>query len=553
MRLIIRTIFLLIFCPFIANAFTIKDPISGIEYLDDGKFHSDISLLESSINQTTYFIIAAETHLSANTGASAVINAYTDMRAVSQECPIYLVLNNNGGVQKKDLEWYVKEVYRIPMDKDKNFYLVHNDSLYRYLQFGGVLSKMYYIHNGMLAYKNNAKHHFIVDEKLPRHKFSLKTESEVRLNSGKVRLSFMDFFKPINENKILYLSDIQNILLTFDTKTGEIINTYKQDKSGIDHYCELIAKTENECDIAKKHVKITDKLNRKSYYIFNFTSDGQHVYLSAGLQVFIRLPEDKVIINDENKEVVYKKGDMFAYGYSTLGVLDTNLKPIKHYYLPENIGPDKDITPAVDFGLASIGNKIITPAGHFKDAYSESFKPLLMQLAIDDSGCKFEKYLAPEMTEHYKKSVLANVFDHFCSFNGTTLFIADIEHLLYDINQKSPVSYLTGDGRPMVKEDIPEFTEESDEYILNFITASIGSDGNYLYIVYRYQGKYLLEIKDSAYKTLDVIDISNWGGLSKLPKDDRGESIKIHNNKIFITHMKNDDYYLSVYSINTIK
>ena len=521
---------------------------------DDGEFHRSVQNIEPKIGNNTYFLITAQTHLSANTGASVVINAYNDMRKVSKYTPIYFVLNNNGGVLEKDIEWYFKNVYKIPLEADPNFLIIRNDSLYNHLQYGGPLTKMFYVYNELLLYKNNAKHHFITDANLPIHKFYVKEKYNVQLQSGDTKLSYMDMFLPYKTSQIAYLTDIQNRLVIFDLKTGKITKKYTNHKSGTQYYCDLIAKNNSECDTAKKYVKITDDLNRKSYYLFNFFHDNDKVYLSAGIQVFVRLHKDKIIITDENKKKVYPKGELFGYGYQTFAVLDSNLNDLGHYYLPEDIGPDKDIVPSIDFGfyVSKDGRKLISPAGHMKDKFPKEFNKLIMQLNIDNKKCSFDKYLDAEMSDHYRVSLNSNLYDYFCEHNGKLLFMTDNENLIYDVKSKLPVTKLSGDGTEKVEEIIPKYTEETDELVVNFMPVAISSSDNKLYVIYKYKDKYLLEIKDENYITKDIINLSFIKYLKSFPEDECGENIKLDKNYIYIKYLKGDEYHVSLYDINSL-
>lgn len=519
-------------------------------FYDNGELHRKITAIEKSIHAGTYFAIAAQTHLSVNTNSSAIINAYNDMRGISANTPIYFVLNNNGGIPAKDMDWFLQEVLHLPIHDDPNLHVIDNKELYELLHFGGPPAKTYYIYNTLLAYKESGKYQLIGDAVLPTHKYALQEALTVPLKSDSIRLSYMDYFMPMSENEMLFLTDIQNKLVTFDLRTGQLTKVYDPGKSGVDYYCDLVAKTQAECDTARKHNSFLEDLNRKNYYLFNMSYDDEHVYVSAGLQVIVRLKKALSFDDDEGGKQKYTidTGRLYGYGFNIMGVLDRNLQLQKHYIILDEIMPEEDGYLCTECAFKSTGkNRLITSVTPEKRS-----TPLLAEIEMSGKELSMVKYLPPTIDKSFMKRVDYNVFNYMCSFNGAELMITDIDPRIYDMRYAEPVSSLQGDGTPLQKERIPKYYEESEDLQLNFQPAGMSADDKRLYILYRYKDRFLLEIKNKSYRTVDVINLAGVKGIEQVPADGSFENISLYKNKLYIKYLAGDGYSMTVYDINKI-
>lgn len=519
-------------------------------YLDEGELHKKIISIEPRIKHATYFAIIAQTDLSVNTGSSAIINAYNDMRKVAKVTPIYFVLNNNGGITPNDLDWYLKNVFRLPVDKDPNLYIIENKKLFEALHYGGATSKMMYFHNTMLAYKEGAKYKFVTEVNLPHHEYRLTEAKTVKLLNDTVRLSYLDYFMPMSEDQVLFLTDVQNMVVVFDLQTGRIKHRYKPRKSGVDYFCDLLAKTPAECDTARKHNNFLEYLNRKNYYIFNMSFDDDHVYLSAGIQVMLRTK--KQLVFDENAggkgKYTVDSGRFIGYGFNVMAVLDKELQLQKHYLIPDEILPDEDdyLCTECMFTFTDTDKLVSSISPH------KSGGALLAELGIQDKELKLNKFLPPASNKHFIKTQDNNVFNYACNFNGSLHMITDVGNEIYSINNEEPVTTLQGDGTKLIKEKVPKYYEESEELLLNYMPVGMSTDNHRLYILYKRKDYYLLEIKDKSYKTVDVINLANIKGIDQLPPIGSGENITLYKNKLYIKYIVGNNYAMTIYDINKI-
>ena len=537
--------------------FSICQPVTAIPkvkegklFYDNGELHKKITSIEKSIQAATYFAIAAQTDVSVNTNSSGVINAYNDMRGMSATTPIYFILNNNGGITGKDMDWYLQNVFKLPIHDDPNLHVIENEKLYGLLHFGGPPAKTYYIYNTLLAYRESGKYSLIGDAVLPTHRYGLVEHKSVKLLSDTIRLSYMDYFKVMSENELLFLTDIQNRVAIFDLNTGEISKLYSPEKSGVDYYCEFVAKTQAECDTAKKHNDFLTQLNRKNYYVFNMEFDDEHVYLSAGIQVMVRLKEKLVFNDDEGdkEQYVVDTGRLFGYGFNILAVLDRGLQLQQHYIIPEDVMPDEDdILSTESAFMFTDENRLISCL-----LPEKRDQPLLAELEIKDKQLSFKKYLPPVIHKKMAKRMDYNMFNNFCHFNGRHLMITDVDNGIYDLQYAEPVSVLVGDGTPLAKEHFPKYYEESEEIRMNFQPAALSTDDKRLYILYKYKDSYLLEIKNKKYQTVDVINIAGIKGLEQIPEVGSCENITLYKNKLYIKYIQNDSYYMTVYDIEKL-
>lgn len=541
---------LLFLCTIAINSSTAHPKKNNSPYLDNGELHQKITALEKSIHAATYFVIAAQTDLSVNTNSSAIINAYNDMRGISATTPIYFVLHNNGGITSKDMDWYLQKVFRLPVHTDSNLHMIENEALYHLLHFGGATAKNYYIYNTLLAYKESGKYELIGDAALPAHKYELTEKKSVQLLNDTIRLSYMDYFKPMSENEMLFMTDIQNKVVVFDLNTGNMTKVYNPGKTGVDYYCEFIAKTQAECDTARKHNDFLEDLNRKNYYIFNMEFDENHVYLSAGIQVMVRLKKKLEFNNDEGAKAayVYDTGQIFGYGFNIMAVLDRNLQLQYHYIIPEDILPDEDDLLCTECAFVfTDSNQLISSVIPDKQT-----TPLLAALEIKGKELKLKKYLPPIATKHFIKLRDETIFHYFCNFNGVSLMITDMDRGIYDIRYANPVNSLLGDGTPLIKEHVPKYSEESEDIRLNFQPAGMSTDGKCLYILYNFKDYYLLEVKNKKYQTIDVINLAAIKGIEQIPPISSSENISLYKNKLYIKYIQGDSYYMTVYDINKV-
>lgn len=527
-----------------------KAPKSKSIYLDDGALYKKITSVESRIKHATFFAIVAQTDLSVNTGSSAVINAYNDMRTISEDVPIYFILNNNGGITPNSLDWYLKNTFRLPIDEDANLYIIQSKKLFELLHYGGPSSKIMYFYNTLLTYKEGAKYKFVTDTNLPRHKFKLTEAKTVKLLNDTVCLSYLDYFMPMSENEVLFLTDVQNMVVIFDLQTGRIKYRYNPKKSGVDYYCDLIAATQAECDTARKHNDFLEYLNRKNYYIFNMSFDDDHVYLSAGIQVMLRLKKQLALSGyDGGKgQHTVDSGKLMGYGFNVIAVLNKKLQLEQHYIIPEDILPDEDDYLCTECLFAFTDtNKLISSVSPDKTG-----GPLMAELNIDGKELVLNKFLQPVSDKHFIKVQDNNVFNYSCSFNNALHMITDVGNEIYSEKHEMPVTTLQGDGTKLIKEKVPKYYEESEELLLNYMPVGMSTDNERMYIVYKRKDYYLLEIKGKSYQTVDVINLANIKGIDQLPEVGSGENITLFKDKLYIKYIDGNNYTLTVYDINEI-
>src|SRR5690606_34106708 len=261
------------------------------------------------------------------------IQPYNEIRKMSATVPVYLCIRNDAAFSQKELQWHIREIYKIDLEKDTAVYpVIDNIPLLNYLYFNDILTKVFFVKESNLMYRYETKYSKIPSDlpvaeeikfdkkrhKTVKHKSGFKaekskTKEEIaqialenngfmnkiathRLNTGDIVLSTIDVILPVNDDVMYMGTEMKNELIKYSFKEGKITHIYDKPKEGASLFCELIAKVRAACDTAYKfQTDFLEKLNRRSYNINHITYNGTNVILHSGIQAGVILEKDLVI------------------------------------------------------------------------------------------------------------------------------------------------------------------------------------------------------------------------------------------------------------------
>ncbi|MBL4759430.1 MAG: hypothetical protein JKY80_01050, partial [Mariprofundaceae bacterium] len=122
---------------------------------------------------------------------------------------------------------------------------------------------------------------------------------------------------------------------------------------------------------------------------------------------------------------------------------------------------------------------------------------------------------------------------------------------IFDLVQDEPVAYLSGDGTKPLKETFRKFVEDTTaEFYLNYNVHDAAPilNGSHLAIIYDYNEKLMLEIKDQQLKTIYTNDFTHIPGFQRFydKKYARtsGYYFIIQDDTIYFMALENEEYKL---------
>ena len=565
------------------------EPVTGLHYIDNGRFDSMFRKNYKNDIASTYFLITINPILSSLTLAPEVIKAYQQMRKFDADIPLYIVYINQGVVSSTpgDEERYFKDIFYIDKKKDKNVHIIQSDTLYYSLNVLSIMTKWFYVyHSRLVAGATSIKLHDLNEyhHNLPKDFIAIGKPKKIKLLGDSMHLStFGDLLRPYKPDKLFYITDMNNNLYVLDVNSGRFVKSFdKKSFDFVDFYCKHISKSDSDCQIAKLHLKEygEDKNRDQNFFANAFYTNG-NIYVGTGFE--IPVPWESTVYagtylyyTDELGEKEKVRESVFGQTFPALLKLDTSLNLISASYIntytsypPENRAPKEGgFWTAYDKGFfirdslifldnnpnfSKVPKKMPKVADHAFSAFK-----------LGNGRYNFNKFLPIQYDKDYLKYNL-NWHCRTFYFEVKNKLYGTIDNGGYicSLNGDNETYKLKGDGRPLIKEHVPDFDEDTSWLKLNYRTLYANSifNGRYAVAIYFYQDRPTMEVMVldtlGRLKTIQVTDLSNMIGFSTLQKGSYkfpydGDGMCISDNNIYLSHFENGEYFLYEYPLSMI-
>ncbi len=557
------------------------EPVSGLTYLDKGEYDR---VLRSYAGQdslkipSSYFVITANTSVSSHTLAPAIIKSYRQIRTFDPTVPIYIIYRSDGAVNKKNQEKVFNKIYNIDLnDTGDHVIAIGSNDLFNLMNYGNDMVKWFYVYKRRLLVRNLIKLHDLssYQYRFPKDIVRIETIQKIAIRNDSILLSpLMDVMRPYKDEKFLYITDIENNLHVLNSKTGEFEISYdKGIKSGVDIYCEIIAKDSSNCAYARKRASTLKSLSRDENFFVNASYLDDKIYVASGLQIYVPLKDTPykngklVYINEEGKKEVYK-GD-FAFAYSVLIEIDTSLNYQDSYFVNDfGSYPKKNRIPkdgayfaGVDMGIY-IEDTILTVynAVSFNRRHKRLPKKCRMaysyyELYKKERIINFKSFLPIEHPDAYINHPDLEVFVYYIPIREHLFAVPQFEGKIFELKKDYKVFDILG-GRERVEENVPLSLETPlDQLIFNFNIQDANSIFNNKFIAvlyYNVDAPFLeiIEVGDKRLKTVEIINLGELPGFSGMNKLSPGGTVTICNDAIYMVVSEDEEIYLYKYPLS---
>ena len=373
---------------------------------------------------------------------------------------------------------------------------------------------------------------------------------------------------------------MNNNLHVLDINSGKFEKKFeKKSFDPIQFYCKYISKSGKDCNIAKSNR--LKPYNRDPNYFAGVSYDEDIIYISTGFEMLVPWESSMygglkyiTYVNELGEKEKFKY-EIFGESYPGLLKLDTSLNLLDAYYVniqsypKENRVPEKSaFWGASDRGFyikdsiliidnnpdaININKKLRKRANH---AYS------VFKLG-EKNTFNFEKFLPIEYDRNYTKYL--DWHNRTYHFQLKDKLYANIINGGYinELNDNYNTYRLKGLGNELIKENVPQFIEDTSWFKVNYRSLSANSifDDSYALVLYYYQDRPALELLEEDdfgnLKTVQVMDLSNVEGFSTLESNLRiphnGDGVCINDDKIYLMQFEKGEYYLYEYSITLRK
>jgi len=579
-----RKTVLLIFVSFnFIHSFSQVEPVSGIKYLDDGRFDSIFRRNDPDVLPSTYFVITFDPTLSALTLAPEVIKAYTEIRQFNKNVPIYIIYLNSGVVSKEpgDEDKYFSEIFFINREKDKNIFFKSDHKLYDSLNVFTLMTKWFYVYNyRLIGGANSIKLHSLsdYDYQFPKDIIALGDPVKIKIYPGGLRLSVRrDLIRPYLDGKLLYITDMNNNLHLLNAVTGRFEKTSnKKDFKYLDFYCKYISKSERNCNIAK--IGADSSFNRDPDYFSGVSCSGNNIYVSTGFE--LQVPWESSVYAglkhmtyiNELGEKQYIKYDYIGESYPAILKFDTSFNYVSAYYVNTNSYPKENRLPqkagfwgGLDRGFFIRDSILIIdnnpdasmPLKKLPETSNHAYS--IFKLG-DNNTYYFDQFLPVRYDKSYLTYINWHSRTYYFQYKGNLYANMLNGGYINNLGGNHETYRLKGLGDKLIQEKIPAFAEDTTWFKVNYrsICANSILDDRYVLIIYYFQDKPVLELLEmdettKSLKTVQITNLSHAIGFDTLESNasipNNGDGLCISNNKVYMTLFENGEYFLYEYPI----
>lgn len=561
-----------------------REPITDLNYIDSGKFDSIFRKGYSIRIPNTYFVVSFNHTLSSLTLVPEVSKAYREIRTFNRLVPIYFLYINKGVVTgvPGDEQEYFKNIFDLDTLKDKNIHFVQSNSLYTKLNVNTLMTKWFYIYNhNLVAGATSIKLHGLSDMfyKLPNEYVTIDQPRKILIKQHGIRLNTeRDIILPFKDNKLLYITDLNNTIHILNLSNGQFETSFDKKKfNPYLFYASRISKSTNNSNLA--YQDIIDNYLRDPIFLSGAFYTNDFVYVSTGIEVSVPWKDSyyaglsyMTYINElgEKEKVKY---DIIGETYPILLKLDSTLSLVEAYPVDitsypkiNRIGQHAGFWGGLDKGFYLLQDSVL-----IIDNNPDASLPLLRILPqanhafsafkLKDGRFHFEKFLPATFDNNYTKYMDWHSRTNYFFFKNDLYGNFCVDRNIYRLNKKKFFKFsLRGLGLSPIKEVLPGFAEDTTRLKVDFrlITIQPIFNDKLLMALYFFQDRLTMEIlrKNKETEQLQSIQISeikglpglsDWGKDSYVPKNKDG--LCIHNDKIYVNAFDDGKYYIYEYPI----
>jgi len=513
--------------------------------------NKELSSLDSSIRikfsdlHSSYFVISYPICGAVTSWGNQLYATYQRIKKRNQE--IVLIISNEGGIRKKDINTYLLKVLKATKEEVSKIKVIWDNDLYDEIQQGRDLVRLIYIFRNNVFYDEAQKFKSVSNVGLPKEKLSIVPNKEIALkNIDSFLIKKNDALFPYKEGHLLLLGDFTNSIFDIDLSTGNVTPLLDFTKifKPYDIYNDFIlkGKDSSKYNFAKKSNQGLLKENRQTIQVSNVKYQQNTLFGAFTIEVMEINDKEVKYLSDERETITEKIGKPTLRVFSFFFQFDPETKKIKLFHLNHPKG--KDIFSGLDMGFYLNNDTLFTSVTRYPQP--KIAKGHIAQYKIIKDSLIFDTFLKPD-TKEDDYFAYNNIKDHFFKFNESIYYTYSCYGDIYLIDRQKQQSSFFGNGhQPYKKQSYKQYSDDQVDEKINFNIQSIStlSDDNYLLAFYKYQDEYIFELKNRMFKTIDIVSTKNNKEFQNYIQDSMLFNLLLDHNKIFYLDIVEDELVL---------
>jgi hypothetical protein len=519
--------------------------------------HKNIQQLDSLLRnqepflEENYFVITYSTLSAVSSFGMQLYKAYHSVK--NKNTKIVLLLSNEGGVRPKDIQALLKRILKINDADLKKILIITNKDIYNYVLQEKHLVRLLYVYRRNVYYDENQKLHTL-NKVLPAPKMNMVSESGVELQGiDSFFLKQGDRLFPYKKDHLLILGDITNVLYDINLKTGVVAPLLDLRKyvTPYDVYTSEIVNWDTaKSNFAKKYNKDLVKKNRQTLQLNQVKFQNELFYGVFSIEVMELNDKNYKYVSDEGDSVNIAKGKPVLSNYLFFFTWDPAKKELSSITRIKNPVEDKIYTNA-DCGFYFSEDTLFTAVTRYFAPEREVGHIGLYKRM--NGEIHFNQFIGP-LTKVENEYDYYHTKDFFTKFNKKLLYCYNYLGEICEVGQERKMGQLVGNGEaPYEIEQLRKVSESTVHSKLNYDIHAVESVFNDLYLLFFYQYKddFLFELKNTALRTVDVINATRITDLKEYLNNAQViNNLTICNDKIYYLALNDKGMYLKTLKIN---
>lgn len=500
----------------------------------------------------SYYLITYPILAGATSWVPQFIRIYNNIKNTNNDIVILFYLN--GGLRKKDISLFMKDKLKLSDAEINRIKLVYSDDLYSLISNGRHLVRLQYYFRRNLYYDEAGKWHDVAATTLPQEQLNIVQTHKIKLKGIDTLLLFeRDQMFWSKKDKLLIMADAKNEILELDVNTGEVksIITITNLFTSTDIFCKYFSKEDTAaCNYAKNLEHKVTSIGRQTLKIDGVDCIGNYLYLSSGIEAFIRNKKEYSFKNEEGQKVTIAANEPTLSYFGIIFKYDLTNKTCEVFSMQELPETKKDF-PYIypDCGFTMKEDTIIAGMNVWHNKGINTFS--LINLILKNGTYTPGKTISPS---NIKSPLLADNYNKsfFYTINNKGYFSLNFSGNIYLVGNQNIQSTLYGNGSaPYQTEKVPEFVEDTSGLEINFSIHDMKPvlNNKYLLTYCDYKNQPILEVKNQDLETIDIIDAKSIIGLERYLTNPFRIDLLIAEDKIYYKSIEQDEMYLNVFSI----
>ncbi len=467
----------------------------------------------------TYFIILANTSISINTAAPAIIMKINQILE-SQHCQhIYLVYGDDVGVGEKYFTTYLAEnIFKYLKDHRSLPFIVDHEA------YGAMGPRpnpsLLFVNQQQLALRLDAKYDDL-PAYLPCQKMKLMPREEVvYIDKDSFQVNLLSYYYRLDDFRFIELSDFNNRMGILHVETGKFERVFDhQSLQGVDLYSRYISRDTADVTVAGFFDQYLHSVNRLSLNFEHVSVDARKQLLVSGsTSIGVKAPKNLSYRDDvTGKKQVIRKGELVGMYFPFLLRMDSaftfNVEEIYFYNpLEDNPKLEKKHSFLPNFFVADLGNnEIVSYCEPKRPGKFKGSSPSFMTAQLYKNKIVPQKWLPARMPlDVLEKDYYLEYVRVFQRPDRHSFVLYQPDGRFFSLTENSVLGQLY-DCCPASVETFPSYVyEDRPTQLRHYIfDANFIYNGQYFAVAFQNFDRTFLQLFSPDLKSIQVLDLTD--------------------------------------------